>query len=56
MEKEIIKEIQKLMSENKELENRLYTVEKKLEHTIKTCDILFPLLFGMFLCICILVF
>lgn len=56
MEKEIIEEISKLVSENKEIKARLHTTENKLKHIQKIYDILLPLLFGMILGVYILVF
>lgn len=56
MEKEIIEEIKKLISENKKIKAQLHTTENKLEHIQKIYDILFPLLFGMILGVYILVF
>ena len=56
IEKVIDEKIKQLETENVELERRLFSVERRLQHVNKICDILFPLLFGMFITICVLVF
>ena len=56
IEKKIVEKIKQLETENVELERRLFSVERRLQHVNKICDILFPLLFGMFITICVLVF
>lgn len=51
MEKEIISKIGELIEENNKLKSRLNDTENQLNRLKTSCDILFPLLFGMYLVI-----